>query len=247
MYAHWYQLAMAIYEVEREGQSIELEFRLTDDALFFVRASGEAGCRVTMEDMVHRTDGRQLEYFTVEDTPPDRVLAAAAAAPGIDDATLIREDDGEALFEFLVSGPCVGATLADVGAIVREVVAENGVGTVVADVPAHADAQVVIETVRERHDADLLARRERDRKAPEFRSRTFRASLADRLTDRQLEALRTAHASGYFAWPRERSAEECATALGITQPTFNQHLRAGEAKLVGALFDESITGDPFYP
>lgn len=238
---------MAIHEVEPTGRSIELEFRLDDQSLFFVRASADAGCRVALEDMVHRTDGRQLEYFTVEGAHPDRVLAAAAASPGIDDAELIREDDGEALFEFLVSGPCVGATLADAGAIVRAVTAVDGVGKVVAEVPAHADAQQVIETFRARHDAELVARRERDRKAPEFTSRTFRASLADRLTDRQLEVLRTAYASGYFAWPRERSAEECAASLGITQPTFNQHLRAGQAKLVEALFDETVAGDPTRP
>lgn len=70
--------------------------------MFFVRASGEAGCRVTMEDMVHRTDGRQLKYVTVETTAPDRVLATAAAAPVIEDLvkqypefTVAKIDAGE--------------------------------------------------------------------------------------------------------------------------------------------------------
>lgn len=238
---------MATGEVQPAETSVELEFRLDDRALFFVRASAEAGCRVSLADMIHRTDGRLLEYFSVEGAAPDDVLAAAAAAPSIDDARLVRDADGGALYEFVVSGPCVGATLADAGAVVRAVTAEDGVGLVVADVPPHADATDVIRTVEDRHDGELVARRERDRSAPEFTAREFRARLAERLTDRQLETLRTAFASGYFAWPRERTAAECAAVLDITQPTFNQHLRAGQAKLIEALLDEPGAGDPFYP
>lgn len=234
---------MATQEPEPAETSIELEFRVRDRELFFVRASADADCRVTLAEMVHRSDGRLLEYFTVEAAAPDRVLGAAGAAPAIDDARLIREGDRETLFEFVISGPCIGGTLADSGAVVREVFADNGVGRVVADVPPHADALRVVDTVRERHDAELNARRQRDRPAPEFTSRAFRATLADRLTERQLETLRTAYAGGYFAWPRESTAEECAEALGITQPTFTQHLRTGQEKLLEALFEDSGTRD----
>lgn len=223
--------------------SIELEFQLHDRELFFVRASGDAACRVALAEMVHRSDGRLLEYFTVEGAPADRVLDAAAAASAIDDARLIRDGDGEGLFEFVVSGPCVGGTLADAGAVVRDVVAEHGVGRVVADVPSHADVRNVVETVRQRHDAELVARRERDRPAPEFTCREFRATLADQLTERQLETLRTAFAGGYFSWPRESTAEDCAQALGISQPTFTQHLRVSQEKLLAALFADSATSD----
>lgn len=234
---------MATQTPESARTSVELKFLVHDSELFFVHASGEASCRVVLAEMIHRSDGRLLEYFTVEGAAADTVLAAAAAASAIDDARLIREEDGESLFEFVVSGPCVGGSLADVGAVVRDVVAEDGVGNVVADVPPHADAREVIETIRERHDAELFARRERERPAPEFTSREFRAMLADRLTDRQRETLRTAYAGGYFDWPRESTAEECAEALGIAQPTFTQHLRVSQQKLLGALFDEAQPND----
>jgi predicted DNA binding protein len=52
-----------------------------------------------------------------------------------------------------------------------------------------------------------------------------------RLTDRQYEAIETAHAMGYFEWPRESSGEEVAETLDITQPTINKHLRLGERKV----------------
>lgn len=234
---------MAIEEKEPVGTSIELKFEISDRGLFFVRVSDEADCRVVMVEMVHRSDGGLLEYFTVEGAAPEDVLVAASSASGIDDARVIREDDGETLYEFVVTGPCIGGTLADAGAVVREVVATDGVGRVVADVPPHADAKQVIETVRNRHDARLVARCERDRPLPEFTCREFRATLATLLTDRQLETLRTAYASGYFNWPRESTAEECASALGIAQPTFTQHIRAAQLKLFATLFDERGADD----
>lgn len=231
---------MAITEAEPTGNSVELEFEVLDTDLFFVRASAEANCRVTLVDMIHRSDGRLLEYFIIEGAPHVEVLNAADHASSIDDARVVRteEHESETLYEFVVDGPCIGGTLAAEGALIRDVVAIDGIGHVTADVPPHADARTVVEVAQERHDTDLLARRERDRQSPDFTGREFRASLVNRLTERQLEALRTAYTSGYFSWPRESNAEACATALGITQPTFNQHLRTAQEKLLQAIFEE---------
>lgn len=231
---------MAIQDPEPAGTSVELEFEVHDRELFFVRASEAANCRVTLVEMIHRSDGRLLEYFAVHGADPQRVLSAAEDASGIDEAHVVRHEaaERETLFEFIVSGPCIGGTLADAGAVVRDVVAVGGKGRVVADVPPHADVREVVETVRERHDADPVAHRERDRQAPDFTGREFRATLTDRLTDRQLEVLRTAYTSGYFSWPRESTAETCADALGIAQPTFTQHLRISQQKLLTILFDD---------
>lgn len=223
---------------------IELEFRVRDRECFFVTASANAGCRVELEEMVHQSDGRLLEFFTIRGASPDEVISAAESSPAIADTRLIREDGDESLFEFVVTGPCVGATLADAGAIVRTITAENGVGRVVADVPPHVDIRTVVETFGRRHaDSELVARRERDTPGPEFTKREFQTRLMNRLTDKQQDALRTAYAGGYFGWPRESTADECAEALGVSQPTFCQHLRAGEQKLMEALFEGSASRD----
>lgn len=239
---------MGFSRAKPSGTSVELEFQVRDRNLFFVSVSEEASCRVALAEMIHRSDGRLLEYFTVDEATRERVFTAAEAATGIDDARAIRDDGDTTLYEFVVAGPCIGGTLADAGAIIRKVVAIGGTGRVIAEVPPHADTQQVAERVVDRHDAELIARRQRDRAAPEFTEQTFREKLIESLTDRQFEALRTAHASGYFDWPRESSSEECAEALGISQPTFTQHLRAAQAKLSAALFegatiDDTVNGD----
>jgi predicted DNA binding protein len=57
------------------------------------------------------------------------------------------------------------------------------------------------------------------------------------LTEKQLAALRAAHAGGYYDWPRRgSSAQELADALGVASATYHQHLRAAERKLVDAFF-----------
>ena len=238
---------MATHHISGVEAAVQLEFRVPDRGLFFVDASRDAPATVSLAELFPRADGRLLEYFTVEGVPPDRVFDLADDEPSIDEARLVSSTDDSSLFEFVVSGPCIAGTLADVGAAVRSVSARAGVGRVVADVPPHADVREVVEAVQDAHDAELVARRERDHDTPAFTKGAFRERLVDRLTERQLETLRTALAAGYYRWPRAATAEECAERLGIAQPTFTQHLRAGERKLLEALFEVTQPREPPSP
>lgn len=232
---------MGISTSEPTGTPRELEFEVRDRDCFFVAASAGAACRVDLEHIVNRSDGRLLEYFTVEGTGPDRVLSMAEDAPAIDRARLIGRGVDGGLFEFVVSGPCVTTTLADTDAIATAVSADAGVGHVVADVPGHVDVRRVVERFRDGHaNAELTACRDADGPVPVRTERGVHATMTIDLTDKQQEVLRTAYLSGYFSWPRRTTAEECAEALGIAQPTFSQHLRAAQEKVIGRLFDDSM-------
>lgn len=80
------------------------------------------------------------------------------------------------------------------------------------------------------------------RRHPEIVRDEARTSLAgrsrfiDRLTDRQLEVVRTAYHAGYFTSPRESTGEEIAAALDISSQAFYQHIRAAQRKLFEAAF-----------
>ncbi|XVH33509.1 helix-turn-helix domain-containing protein (plasmid) [Haloferacaceae archaeon DSL9] len=52
------------------------------------------------------------------------------------------------------------------------------------------------------------------------------------LSKRQLEVVRAALANGYYDWPRESDAQAIASELEITHPTFLEHLRKAEKKLL---------------
>ncbi|WP_459192289.1 helix-turn-helix domain-containing protein [Halosimplex sp. J119] len=61
------------------------------------------------------------------------------------------------------------------------------------------------------------------------------------LTDRQIEAVEQALASGYYNIPREATTEDVAAALDCAPSTASQHLRKAESALVQAVFE----GDMF--
>lgn len=234
---------MGVSTSDTAGTPRELEFEVRDRDYFFVDGSAVADCRVDLEYVVNRSDGRLLAYFTVAGTGPDRIMSMVEDVDGIDRTRLIRRGVDGGLFELVVSGPCVITTLADTGAIARTVFAERGVGTVVADVPAHVDVRRVVERFRDDHsNVDLTACRDVDAPIPVRTERGIHATMTDPLTDKQEEVLRTAYLSGYFSWPRRTTAEGCADALGIAQPTFSQHLRAAQEKVIGPLFDDDLDG-----
>ncbi|MEF8856264.1 MAG: bacterio-opsin activator domain-containing protein [Haloplanus sp.] len=225
----------------RESASTEVELEVRDRDCFFVRVSAETDCLIRLEDVIHRADGNLLQYFTVSDTAPDDVLGMASDEPAIAEARLVAEGSDGALFQFVVSGPCVTETLAETGALTSDVSAASGIGRVVAAVPPHVAVRTVVETFRSRHPgSDLVARRECDQSAPVRTNAGVHAALADQLTEKQYEVIRTAYLGGYFAWPRESTAEECADALGIAQPTFSQHVRTAQRKVFATLFDATV-------
>lgn len=57
------------------------------------------------------------------------------------------------------------------------------------------------------------------------------------LTERQREALGTAHGMGYFEYPRRANASEVADSMGIDRSTLVEHLSRAQAKLLGDLLD----------
>ncbi|MFB6269321.1 MAG: helix-turn-helix domain-containing protein [Halobacterium sp.] len=59
-----------------------------------------------------------------------------------------------------------------------------------------------------------------------------------KLTDRQLEAVRTAYEMGYFDQPRGANASEIAAELDVTASTFTEHLAAAQRKLLADVLEE---------
>lgn len=208
--------------------------------MFFIHISDEEDCRLYLEDLVHRADGQLLEFFTVRNVATERVLQIADDESAIIEARLIREGSEGNLFQFVVGGPCVTATLAETGAVTQTVSAAAAEGHVVATAPPHVDVRTVVETFQKQHSgSELLAKRECDQLLPVRTEEGMHTMFADRLTDKQLEVLRTAYLSGYFDWPRDSLAEECAEALNISQPTFSQHIRSAQNAVFTTLFDSN--------
>lgn len=71
-----------------------------------------------------------------------------------------------------------------------------------------------------------------------------RAGLLEVLTDKQLEALLSAYAGGYYRWPRTVSASKLAEQLDRSSSAFLAHLRQAEAKVLELAVLRLLDEDP---
>jgi len=127
--------------------------------------------------------------------------------------------------------------IAEYGASLRTARAVDGSGSLTARFPAAASAREAVSAIEERLDgAELLAKRVVDRS--ERSAPTVRQRVVERLTDKQLAALRAASLAGYYDYPRGTTAEDLAASLDIAPSTLHQHLQAAQRKLLATVFDD---------
>ncbi|QLG60385.1 bacterio-opsin activator domain-containing protein [Halorarum salinum] len=215
---------------------VELDVRIPESNDLPSRIAAGVGGRVTFEGAVPHSDGTSMLYLSVSDVPLESVLTYLEESVAVEHASsVVDSDDG--LIVVTVAEPTIVSHVTGFGGAIRELTATGGETRLRVELPQPADVRGFVESLRAEHaGAELLARRSRERP---LRSRqTFGAELEELLTDRQLEVLRTAYLNGYFEWPRANTGEEIADRLGITQPTFNNHLRVAERKLLTLLLEE---------
>ena len=124
----------------------------------------------------------------------------------------------------------------DRGGVLRRGTARPDGTELVVELPTETDVRRFVDRLGDRLPGlSLFARREHEASAASADGVARR--LADRLSDRQAEALETAYEMGYFAWPRDHEGREVAAAMDITQPTLNRHLREAERKVFDTLLD----------
>jgi PAS domain S-box-containing protein len=231
-------IGYAITATERQralesDDTLELEFRGSDAEAPFARLADRLDERVRHRRTVRRQDGSVSVYYGVGCDRSDAVADAASdVLPG--DVTVVSRRDGAVLLERRGSS-WFGSFVAEYGGVLRRGRATPDGVTLVVELPSEADTRAMVERTRsELPGLDLYAQRQRRETAAT--PRDVRDRLERRLSDRQYEALETAHAMGYFEWPRENSGEDVAESLGITQPTVNKHIRLGERKVFDLLF-----------
>lgn len=215
---------------------IELEFIISDAEFFPVALSNHFNCHVELKGSA-ASGGTGLRLFvdvTENITHDDSTVADNDEIASIN---AITREDGSLLELQLAPGSVIDR-LAERGASVLSLIAAEGTAEIEISVPAETGGRVVLELLEDRYEGvELIAYRERERR-PTTKS-AFVEDLEDQLTDRQRTALRSAFYSGYYDEPRTVSGDELAEAMGVSRPTFHQHLRTAERKLLGAVFEGS--------
>lgn len=215
----------------------EVEFATSDVEYEFVATSDAEDCRIELLELLPRGDGRFAKFFAVTGASSRRVQANDWSSGG-SEVRRLREYDHGGLFEVTSGCDCPAVRLAEIGAIPRTIEATEGTGRIVAEIPPWCNSVSIVEAFLETDpDVTLVAKRQNDPCSPLFSSAAFRQELFTRLTDRQIEILRVAFDAGYFDWPRDATGEDVAEELGISSPTFSQHVHAAQRKLLATLFD----------
>jgi hypothetical protein len=186
-----------------------------------VSAAAETTIRQVSTSVALPDSSGSVTEFLATGAPPDR-----------DDIDVVFDYGDMTLYRTVHDGEerCPCECLGQFGCPVHRYAVEDGTLTLVFHAGEFETLQQVMAELRERYppvDVRRLLRPPLDG-TPEERVFVNRA----RLTDRQLEALRTAHELGYFERPRQANASEVAAELDITQSTFTEHLVAAQRKLL---------------
>lgn len=216
---------------------VEVEFTVTKSTIPCVAATVELGGRFELEEVIPRGDGAYAEFYSVADMDLDRLMDFAEAHDD-SEAQFLSRDETSGLLELVVTADCPALSLAELGALPRQVTCAEGVCRIVSEIPPQYDAADVVSRFGDEYpNADLVAKRDKPYFTPMFSHRELDHALRDRLTDRQREVLQLAHDRGYYEWPRRITQEELAEELDLSAATVTQHLRSAEQKLITMIFE----------
>jgi HTH-type transcriptional regulator, bacterioopsin transcriptional activator and related proteins len=241
-------LGYAIYTIKMQqllftDRVVELEFDFTGTDAFFFTVSDELGCQLNLDAVVPTSAERLLYYVTASDVGSKDLLTCADRSPRVEQARCISTHTENSRFEFLFKGdePPL-QRLIELGANIHSGRATNGEGALTIRIPAMTEVRPFADAIQTMYpEARLAAKREFERSIDS--PTEFRKELQEQLTDRQREVVQMAYHGGYFESPRKSTGEELADALGISPPTFHQHLQAAHRKLFIAIFTET-SGSP---
>jgi|AntRauTorcE11898_2_1112593.scaffolds.fasta_scaffold00115_36 PAS domain S-box-containing protein len=214
----------------------EVELDITDTDLLHDLAAA-LGSTLRFEGVVPQRGDLLLLYFSAAGSSPDAVEAAATDNSAVESVRVVTTQPDTTLFEATVSGPLLAETLVDCGAIPTRIETDGNRQQVVVTIPQTTDVRTVIDRLLVEYPSiTVVSRRDRDREI--LTQSTFQMQLLDRLTPRQQEALQAAYFARYFESPRGSTGTEVGESLGISQPTFNYHLRAALRTLLTTLFED---------
>jgi PAS domain S-box-containing protein len=194
--------------------------------------------RITLDQVVSLPEEEFIVYGTATPDAVDAVRAIAATLPHWTSVTFHTDGD-PSRFELRLSDPPALTTVASLGGSVERAVIEGGDLRMRVHLAPGADVRRLKDAIQGEYPSiEMLNRRQitRARDGDE----TFQRLLSEDLTDRQRAALEAAYYAGFFEWPRTATGEDVADSLDVSAPTFHQHLRKAEQKVLGALLDEPL-------
>ena len=218
-------------------KTVEIELEIIDDMHPLAALSvgddvpAETTLHVQMVPSASNGDSATLLVKT-NTTDADSLLANAADIGCIFDADVLTADTSEAILQLSVGAPTITGTVIGHGGAIESMTITDGVISVRARFTRRTDISAVVSDLST--DWSRVSLRSRTERSPT----TARPQLFESLTDKQAEALRIATFAGFFERPQRASGTDIAETLGVTSSTALRHIRAAEAKVFNAAFEE---------
>ena len=221
----------AIAAVERKqalvsDELIELGIRIDD---FF--GSVDARGTIDIEHTVRTGDGRFLVYGTATAAAIDSIGRIVEEREEWELVELATDEDPNR-FELVAAESPILSTVASLGGVIDDATIEAGDLRLTVHLTPNVDVRDAVDRIQAAYPQAEMLRRQQI--SPSAGDATH--DLAVELTDRQRTTLETAYAAGFFEWPRDATGEEVAASMGVSPPTFHQHLRKAEQKVFESLF-----------
>lgn len=223
----------ARFEAIRGETTVELTFDVEfDESSPLVTLARRHENPVIVENLAPGQPNSWLTHCRVDD---------ASALTGLDEEVTgverIEPLDDERV-EILVIDDKSLAAVGNLGAECKSLQITGDVGTLVVTVAQDQRVQPLTSTLEDRFESVSLEAKSHTDVTDETAGET---ALAAALTDRQKTILQTAYFSGYFDSDRKRTGADIADTLGISQPTFSNHLRAALRNLLGTMWQSAAS------
>jgi len=216
---------------------LNIGVELSDDDILLVDLASAVETEFDHETTISNDQSRGvLTLVSTAHDDADQIVETAESYDDVLAAETIVATDDESVIQFRLERSPLVDVLSEFGSRVTSMHADGTTLDLEFRVGTERAARRVLDALRETYDhVELVAYHESD---PEQTPHGFREELRNRLTDRQLTALKKAHVSGYFEWPRRAEGKQLADSMDIVPSTYHQHLQAAKQKLVGAFFEE---------
>ena len=214
---------------------VELELSLPNPESFPNAVAGAIGEPVEYRQVKPTSNGQTRLRFSLTDPHIETLREVERQFVSVESLDVV-ERSGVTTVSATVSGSTAPARMLSCGAVPDQIVAEADTTVATVRLPRDADVRLFLERVSEHYPGVELVSR-RDVGVRDHTEAAAQRALAEDLTDRQREVLRTAYEHGFFESPRATTGVELADLLDISQPTVTHHLREAQRRLFDALFE----------
>jgi predicted DNA binding protein len=212
-----------------------LEFEVNGADSVFATITERLDCQLSLNNITPTTEAGYLCYIDVNGVNPEQMVDAVHSTKGVENARVVRSHGQTGIVELRVTtGPLTA--LFEHGATIRSFEATGGAGRLIGETAPQSGAQAMIKTLEGTYgETTFIAKRTRTEESATLTM--TKHAVETELTDRQREVLGLAYHAGYFESPRDSTGDELADALGISSPTFYQHVRKAIRKILALLLE----------